>query len=622
MENYDIIFINPPFANFNFPYISIPTLSSYLKNKGFTVAALDFNQQFVHDFLSPANISFGKEFGIKRFNELNQKQSLSYYEAFEYKNVCEVLNKVEMYKDVYDMFFMPFFDFEDIKKLGKGNINFLIQLASVPYFPQIFITQPDFEFFTTYDPFCSDSIYKASSENSYYTEQFKRKLQMYFEKNNSKIVGFSVIYKSQVIPAFQCARLLKELIPDIHITFGGSFISIFFSELKTKELFSIVDSFIFFEGEIPLEKLILEISKPKCDFSAVPGLMYLSENEIKKNELPGPISIEDSPCPDYNVFSLDDYIFSKYSLHVPFRLTRGCSWGKCSFCRTDLPFVTNVQETSCDYIFDELKKLIDSTGIYRYIFSDECAPPEFLEKISLRLIKENIKIKWSTHTRVDKRLTHERCLIYKEAGCHQMALGVESLNDRILRLMKKGINEKLIEDVLYEIKGTVNILAYMILGFPTESEKEAIENFRKICYYKESGLIKNFRYSLLDIPYKSDLYNNPQKYGITNIVTLPEEDLLPDIFNFESSGMSRDKAFGLLIQFNKKSKDFISLEKPYITVEDKKYFLNYNMNNIHSKLQENWKILYESPEKWLSPEFQLSEPIQPIKEIFAISNDI
>ncbi|MBC8179514.1 radical SAM protein, partial [candidate division KSB1 bacterium] len=182
-------------------------------------------------------------------------------------------------------------------------------------------------------------------------------------------------------------------------------------------------------------------------------------------------------------------------------------WGQCSFCKTDLPMIRCYQQPEYGILYNQLKLVIRDTGIHVFHFSDESNDLALLEYISKRLIDEEIKIKWYGHSRVDKGLTKERCKIFLEAGCEYLALGIESFNPRILRMMNKGITVNLIEGVLNQIDGVLPLVAYMIVGFPTETEEEALEGFEKIQQFMKKGLIMDYTYSLLMIPYSSDIWN-------------------------------------------------------------------------------------------------------------------
>ena len=184
-----------------------------------------------------------------------------------------------------------------------------------------------------------------------------------------------------------------------------------------------------------------------------------------------------------------------------------------------------------------------------FYFSDESSRPDVLEFIAKNLLRRGLKIEWQAHTRFHRSLTRERFELFKRSGCKSLTLGLEVYNDRLLTLMDKGINIKLIDDVLAENAGCLPLNMYMIVGFPTETEAEARAGYDKILEFQRKNLINTFHYSLFQLVYGSDIRRNPAKYGITAIEKIKERDLFPEIVNFSGSGMSRKQVTDLYQEF-------------------------------------------------------------------------
>ena len=55
-KSQDILLINAPFGVMFNPYISIPTLASYLKEEGFSVGSCDINNEFYAEFITVDSI--------------------------------------------------------------------------------------------------------------------------------------------------------------------------------------------------------------------------------------------------------------------------------------------------------------------------------------------------------------------------------------------------------------------------------------------------------------------------------------------------------------------------------------------------------------------------------------
>ena len=103
-------------------------------------------------------------------------------------------------------------------------------------------------------------------------------------ESSPNLVGISITNTSQIIPGLTLARLIKNQNKEIHITVGGSVFTKLIENIKKVDgLFSIVDSFIVFEGEHALLELVAQLDG-KRDFRKVPNLIYRENNITKINE--------------------------------------------------------------------------------------------------------------------------------------------------------------------------------------------------------------------------------------------------------------------------------------------------------------------------------------------------
>ncbi|MGE5340228.1 MAG: B12-binding domain-containing radical SAM protein [Candidatus Omnitrophota bacterium] len=560
----DILLINPPFAMPDKPCLSIPVLAGYLKDKGFRVQGLDLNIEFYRDFLSKKSLLKDLEWVRERLAKLKKQSAHSPQNDAERTRLGNVLAAAESAGD------RLFQLFEESKSLGRNNPNerpdhwkaayipVALQLASAPYFPEsIFFTLNTG--YVRYKPngshFSSKDIIDNLQKKTLVSESFNRLIKEFFEDISPRIVGISVSFPDMIMPAFTCAKIIKSLVPDVHVTMGGAFISVHMREIRNTDLFHVVDSFILDEGEIPLELLIKEIAGGHPNQDKVPGIMYFSgeKGEIIRVPTAPPPSMATLPPPDYSVFDLDQYLLKRNSMTLLSRLSRGCYWAKCTFCRTGLPFIHNYNQSTAEHLYSQLENLVEQTGIRRFDFTDDAASPELLEHLCQKIIDEKLLIHWGTNFRLDKRLTLERLMRFNQAGCVAASLGLEAFNDRILKLMKKGVTEDLVEHVLSNFHwACIDVSIYMIVGFPTETEEEALASFEKIMRLKEKELIRYCVYNVFEfVPY-SEIADSPENFGIRTIPEQKDRDLSPPISRFESTGMSREKALELCHLFIKR----------------------------------------------------------------------
>jgi len=594
-----ILLINPPFSYLKGPYGAIPQLAGYLKSKGIPVRAEDLGAQFSRDFLTPAAVANGARHASERFRELNDEKNLGPRQKVEYNILLRVLREYTLRAGMINWLAMPFADFADIQE-SEAQAHLML-LASMPYFPEIFLADHKYMNPSRFSPFSTRQILASTSDRSHYTNLFGKAIDRLWASAPPRIAGFSIVFSNQIIPAFQMAAMIKRRDARVHITMGGPTISIFFRRLGNPDLFDLIDSLIIDDGEIPLELLYHAVGGQNGAVDEIPGVICRKDGRVYRKTAAEPLAIGDLPAPDLSVFDLDVYLVKKDRLFFPIRLGRGCSWQKCAFCRTDHPLCRMHQESGVAHIFELLRQLYHEQGLRNFFFSTESADPLLLEQLCRRILKEGLSIEWVTHTRVSREMSKARCELFAKAGCRHMAVGVESLSDRILQLMRKGITVNLVRKVLGEIGGALPLTAYMMVGFPSETRGEALATYESISRLKALGQLYAFSYSMFVLQQGSEIFANPSGFGITLPEIDPEEDLSPDLVGFTGDGMSRQEAFELYLRFIKEQlypgASSASLQE--IRIDGKQVRLRHDPEALRQAAKEQWRALVMPFGKWM-----------------------
>ena len=105
-----------------------------------------------------------------------------------------------------------------------------------------------------YSVYSSQDIFKAldDEEENIFLNLYKKHILSSILESSPNLVGISITNTSQIIPGLTLARLIKNQNKEIHITVGGSVFTKLIENIKKVDgLFSIVDSFIVFEGDMP-----------------------------------------------------------------------------------------------------------------------------------------------------------------------------------------------------------------------------------------------------------------------------------------------------------------------------------------------------------------------------------
>ncbi len=528
------------------PFLSLPSLQGFLKSMGVeNVSIRDLNIETMDVLLSSEKVKKTHAAIEERLNagaigsgenpdEVHSRLNWA-REVIERENM---VHNVEWAKSTLKS--ERFYGIDDYVDSWK-IIDRWLQAFGMLYYPsEISIADNSMR----YSVYSSEDVLKAVNnihENPYY-DLFNDHIIESMMINNPELIGISVTATSQVMPAFTLARLLKERNSDLHITMGGSVFTKLIDNLQQNYLlFDLVDSFIVFEGEHALLRLIEQLNGKK-NFSKVPNLVYKDGNSIRVNE---PFHIEDInalPTPDYDGFPLDRYLSPKIVL--PLQGSRGCYWRKCTFCNLHVDNL-KFRLRNLDLVLEDMDKLKEKYSAEYMFFSDECMPVNQLNSLSSKLIEKGNDVKWMAGVRFDKGLTKDILAKARKAGCLKMVFGLESSNKRILSLMDKGIETEITKNIIdYCDETGVAIHMYVIVGFPSETREEALETLDFVIsndkFLKAKGA--SCLACLFELEKHAPILRDPGKYGLTKIGHPKQDDLSLGYFYETDNGMTPEES--------------------------------------------------------------------------------
>jgi len=313
------------------------------------------------------------------------------------------------------------------------------------------------------------------------------------------IVAFSIVYSSQ---AFYAYTLIKEL-SDVSCVLGGPAVS--------KRLSGMAATL---NNEIEL-------------------LEYITQTKVKHDELVLDYTLE---------FSGDQEEYFTPKPVIPLKITSTCFYRGCTFCThpRDVPYY--------EYPLDVIKKTIAESKQRYFFLIDDMIPVKTLLKFAETV--KPLNISWTCQLRPTNDLNLDTLKELRESGLVMIIWGVESGNDRVLKLIRKGTNKGDISQVLTDshavgIKNTV----YIMFGFPTETKEEMLET---IDFLKENDAnIDLISTSVFGLQKGTYVYENPEKFGIKNIVEKERTVLGPNITYEVESGLTPKEANELRSKYQK-----------------------------------------------------------------------
>jgi len=145
----------------------------------------------------------------------------------------------------------------------------------------------------------------------------------------------------------------------------------------------------------------------------------------------------------------------------------------CSFCCQPAFFgAPLIRKRSVEHFLEELKWVQD-LGFREVMFNDATitADREWAARIFEGMISKGIDLSWNCSTRAD-RVDGEILGLMKRAGCHTVAIGMESTDPVVLQNIRKNITPEQIRNAVSLIrKSGMDSIVFCVIGFPGETRR-------------------------------------------------------------------------------------------------------------------------------------------------------
>ena len=533
------------------PYLSVPSLTAFLKANGCDVEQADINVTFYDDLLSKEGLREYYEKVCVKLQELDSLQTLPPELHHKYAILSSsmlfgeyIINEVDNAKNILrdrD----AFYEFDEQSKAFR-ILEIGLKLASSAYYPSNLTFQ---SYNTSHSVRSSKEVLEAISdrEQNLFIDYFEKNTVPDVLKNNPGLVGISIINTSQLIPGLTLAKLIKEANPDIHINIGGSIFTRLVDVLsQNHDFFSVFDSVIVHEGETALLGLVKYL-EGGAGIEEIPNLIYKDGSEIKVNKISSKgEDINTLPTPTFDGFPLDKYLSPE--LIIPVLSSRGCYWGRCTFCDHSFGYSGKYRPRDVDLLYNDIASLKEKYKTDFFTFQDEGLSPKFISDLSDRIIENNLEISWLADSRFESVLSPDSFNKMSKAGCKMLYLGLESANERVLGCMDKGIKmDNVIDICRYSTDAGIWNHLFLIFGFPTETPKEAKETMDFIL--QNNDVIRSVAYGSFQLTKHSKVYENLASFDVKNIMQDGDIDISL-WYDYEmNSGMSKRETDEFIQQF-------------------------------------------------------------------------
>ena len=405
-----------------------------------------------------------------------------------------------------------------------------------------------------------DELYQALQQDYTYVDRIMiRLLQQKMEAVQPKLVALSVPFPGNLYTSLRCGQWIKVNYPGMKVVMGGGFANTELRSLSDARVFEFYDFITLDDGEAPIEQLVAFVNGEKSlpelkrTFVLVDETVTYFNNQQCSDYRQGQVG-----TPDYSDFYLDHYISAieianpMHSLWSDGRwnkltMAHGCYWGKCTFCDISLDYIKNYEPITASLLVDRMEEMIAQTGQNGFHFVDEAAPPALMKALAIEIIRRKVVVTWWTNVRFEKSFTPDLCLLLKASGCIAVSGGLEVASDRLLQLINKGITVAQVARVCKHFtEAGVMVHAYLMYGFPTQTEQETIDSLEMVRQLFDTGVLQSAFWHLFTMTAHSPVGLQPATFKVKKVTEVVGTFANNDIEHLDPGGADHERfGYGL-----------------------------------------------------------------------------
>jgi len=276
--------------------------------------------------------------------------------------------------------------------------------------------------------------------------------------------------------ALQIAQAAKARFPEITTVLGGIHATVDPIPCAKEEAFDFV---VVGEAEITAVELIDAIMARATDFSGIKGLAYRDgTGKIVSSGARALVpDLDDYPYPAVHMLKdLRQYAPAHATVlpAAPIMVSRGCP-GACTYCQTKNIFGRRTRFRSPANVIGEIRSLVNEYGVREIHFLDDVitANRKFVREFCDLLKQEPYTLHLEVANGLRADMVNEEILsALKEVGLRNVGFGIESGNDRVLKLIKKGITKDQVRKAIRIAKDIgLETWGFFIFGLPGDTEE-------------------------------------------------------------------------------------------------------------------------------------------------------
>ncbi len=276
------------------------------------------------------------------------------------------------------------------------------------------------------------------------------------------LVGISALSTLHINPTIKLARTIKAECPQVLLIAGGHAATLMASELLRH---GDIDAVVIGEGELTGPELL-----EKSRFESIAGLAYRGANGKIVYTPPRSLALnlDDLKWPAYHL--MDNTNRALYFVET----SRGCAQ-RCTFCSVGHFYSHRWRARSPERVIDRIEYLIETFGALFIWLSDDniAGKVSHLRRVLELYLERDIQVPCLIQMRIDVLAEYPELVEMMYQAGWILSLGIESMDEETLKLMRKGITRTQAQQVVANLKRhRVFHRGNFIIGFPHQTPEQ------------------------------------------------------------------------------------------------------------------------------------------------------
>lgn len=448
-----MLLIYPPVVRSTEPPLGIARLAGFLRSRGKPVRLLDLNHEGLEYLLALVSPS-----GSKTGEQSTREQSAGGQNAGG-QSPGDTWTKGALNRK--DRNLASLRNPETYRNLPRytravGDLNRVLKTASAPFGAESSLanyTEANRSPLRRDDLLDAAAGYRAST----YFSLFSRRIVEELDRQPTSVVGLSINYLSQALPAFAILGWLAEVYPELSRIAGGGLINSWLSQgslAGNDSLDGLLHALIPGRGEDGLSAWF-----GNTDWKAGKDTDKNTGKEAGWG-VKGPAR---ASLPDFDDFGRLEYL-TPVGI-IPYSFSSGCPWKRCTFC-PEKAEDSHYVGLPVDVAIAQLGQLARRCKPGLFHFTDNEVSPLYLRG----MVDDSPGIPWYGFARFSPALLDPGfCQALAASGCRMLQLGLESGDQQVLDAMGKGTRLDEIDRILDNLaRAGIGSYLYILFGTPTE----------------------------------------------------------------------------------------------------------------------------------------------------------